>query len=309
MAEHPLKKLVILKPKPISEKSRLGARGLIQQSVSSTFPETPNTSRMANSFAAVPREAIAAGLQADLFAAEEIMLEGIRRKVRKLRTRGDQLKALKMALDHACRWAFVTGYKIVFDARIGLHGNYIAIFISFNPPLFDHRADHEDASAAGNGPLMVDTGELAQLDTAPAINPETPTKSKVTSSAIKRWVAGQILQVLLRIYRDLTFPRRIWFMEDWEDGKPSSLLIPYTLSVRGAPNIMRKSDKAEDRIIAQIKGPHGQDDLLEWETDEDNWEKEDEDEDEEEEEQSVTNVNYEDVEMADEDEDVDMNTE
>ncbi|KAJ8131992.1 hypothetical protein O1611_g1636 [Lasiodiplodia mahajangana] len=299
--------MTILQLKPTPRDPEPAAEKTVPQADESVPLSTVTPGHVEDPVAAfdkTPSDAIAAGIEADILGFEEITLDGIHRKILKLNRRGCQLKALRHALDHACRWAFITGYKRRFDARVGLlpavpgRPQYLAIFFSFDLPPASHIVDLENRSVTGSESWVVNPSGLAQQETKSAAQPENKMETKGMSLATKHWVAERILRLLLRIYRDITFPKRIWFMEDWGAGKPAFLLMPYSMGARGWGRLQRGTDKAYNRIITQLNDFTGPDDLSN--------EEEEEEQDEDAKKKAKTTLDYEDMDMPDEDEEVDM---
>ncbi|KAI0105062.1 hypothetical protein GGR51DRAFT_572095 [Nemania sp. FL0031] len=225
--------------------------------------------KLAVAFDQTPSDAVAAGIEADILGFEEVTLSEIHSEVFKLNGKGHRLEALRHALNHACKWAFITGYKSRFNARVGLlpagsgHPQYLAIFLSFNliPAPTYGTANPKNINVAGTGPYTVNPSGLAPPATILAAQPTNKTEVKGMSQDTKYWIAERILRLLLRIYGDVTFPRRIWFMEDEEAGKPASLLMPYSMGAPGSGTLQRSTDKAYNRIVMQINNSTVSDDL------------------------------------------------
>ncbi|KAI0421004.1 hypothetical protein F5X98DRAFT_371487 [Xylaria grammica] len=134
-------------------------------------------------------DAAAHGLEVDSLGVEEVVVAALHKDISKLiiRDQGDapegtrddrELAGLARALDHACNWAFVTGYKKLFDARLGVEAG------STNPRLIAY--------------LSFKLTEDMSRNT-------------------KVWVAQQILSLMRRYYfGDITFPESILFVEEKE---------------------------------------------------------------------------------------------
>jgi hypothetical protein len=193
----------------------------------------------------IPSDAIAHGLEPLLLGYEEIMLSPMNENVATLVHHKMRLQALQSALDYACNWAFATGYKIVFNSRIGLtpvHGGEqmnLAVFLSFHPP-----EEYTGTDTPHSYPTRYRTRETAQTATVQecggsaemgrASAPQqgaTAAAANGMSRATKRWVAGRILHLLLRCCGRTAFLQSLWFMEDPADGRPDILLLPYTLNM------------------------------------------------------------------------------
>lgn len=189
---------------------------------------------------------------------EEDMLAQIQKKIYKLYRNGCQRAALERALNYACSWAFVTGYKIIFDARIGLFYEdskhlHIAIFLSFKDINNLGTAIPQDTSSTGGTSFMDSTGGQPRPENVSTSQLGGSIEPKAASSITKRWVASRILHLMLRCYGSTTFPKELWFMEEWKDDRRPFLLLPYLLGVRDSENLIRRSVKSRRLIIKAIE--------------------------------------------------------
>lgn len=201
--------------------------------------------------------------------SEEIRTE-YHKQVADLSSLGDHDKALQKALGFACIWAFVAGYKIVFDARIGVLPVYprrhLTIFLSF-PKTIDMSSiedvvvksepeDPVDKSGLEEGDCSAENVQLVgnkagevQAEVAETQQNGWEVQYKHMPNAIKRWVAEVLLHMMLRCYGSITFPGIIWVMEDWVDDKPPSLLLPSAWIHKHEPE---SADEVREYIIEKI---------------------------------------------------------
>ncbi|KAI1112241.1 hypothetical protein F5Y14DRAFT_463716 [Nemania sp. NC0429] len=209
---------------------------------------------------ATPIAAINDGLLADSLGFENFMIAEIYNRVRKSHRKGYQHSALEQALDYACQWAFVTGYKSVFKVRIGLFADavgfsHLAVFMSFDKDMNQGSSVAlQDTSSSGGPSLMDSTGGQPPQGKPSATQPSGGVESKDVSNITKCWAAGRILGLMLRCYGDIAFPKELWFMEEWKDDQRPSLLLPYSLgSHSSSDRLYRRSLNAKKHIIEEIR--------------------------------------------------------
>ncbi|KAI1196714.1 hypothetical protein F5X97DRAFT_304548 [Nemania serpens] len=186
------------------------------------------------------------------------MLAEIHEKIHKLHHLGFQQTALEQALDYACTWGFVTGYKVVFDARTGIFTEnsehiHLAVFMSFTGINKSSTAAPQHTTSTGGTSSMDSTSEQPRPENASTAAIGGTRERKAVSSLTKSWVVGRILHLMLRCYGSTSFPKELWFMEESGDDRPPSLLLPYSLSVRSCENLVKRSVKARRRILNQIE--------------------------------------------------------
>ncbi|KAI8952942.1 hypothetical protein F4801DRAFT_598807 [Xylaria longipes] len=199
-------------------------------------------------------EAKAHGLEQDVLGSTQEVLTEFHKKILDLSALGHHDKALEEALNYACTWGFVTGYKIVFDARIGVLPNggdsHLTIFLSFMAAnTVTTSTPEEGDSSTGNTQSAGNNARLVEAESAETPQHDQDSEDRGLSYAAKRWVASRILDLMLRCYGSDTFPKKVWFVEDWVGNSPPCLLLPYTLSV---PDRFGRAEKVRERIIEQI---------------------------------------------------------
>ncbi|KAI0182330.1 hypothetical protein EV127DRAFT_488215 [Xylaria flabelliformis] len=179
-----------------------------------------------------PHEAIKYGLEEDVLGVTRDLLDGIHEEVLDWSDFGLHDMVFQKALNYACTWGFVTGYKSVFDARIGIfrHNDIpeLAIFLSFTvADTIETSKPKEGDSSAGTARLTENDDGQGRVGVA-----ETPQRDKRgrdigIPESVKRWVAKRILDLMLRCYGSVRFPTSVWFMEDRVGSSPPGLLLPY----------------------------------------------------------------------------------
>ncbi|KAI0453037.1 hypothetical protein F5B21DRAFT_505759 [Xylaria acuta] len=201
-----------------------------------------------------PSEAIAYGIEPDILGSAQEIVTEFRKEIFDLSELGHHDKALDEALKYACTWGFVTGYKIVFDARIGVLPNgedpHLAIFLSFMVANTDDTSQPEGGhSSAGSVKSVGNDAGQVRAPVAETLQHGQRKEDKGMSYATKRWVAQHILYLMLRCYGSITFPKSVWFVEDWVGSSPPCLLLPYALTVADR---FGRAEKIRERIIEQI---------------------------------------------------------
>ncbi|KAI3320260.1 hypothetical protein HD806DRAFT_547449 [Xylariaceae sp. AK1471] len=208
-----------------------------------------------------PSDALAHGLEPLRLGYEEVMLSTMHQNISTLVQRKMRLQALQSALEYACNWAFVTGYKIVFDARIGLTpvagsvSMTLAVFLSFSTPKTDTPATYATGHQTRwtvQATTIQEYEDAAGTEGASPSQQGAKTKTSGISRATKRWVVERVLHLLMRCYGRTPFPRSIWFMEDCSDGSAPTLLLPYTLNL--ANDDHKNINDSMKRITRQVAG-------------------------------------------------------
>lgn len=192
---------------------------------------------------------------------EEIMLAEIHEKVHKLHRRGRQQEALEQALEYACTWAFVTGYKIVFNVRIGLHTvltvnrkcRHLVVFMSFEDINNRSTTIPQDTNSTAGTSFMGNAGAQRQPENTSVGQPGVERERKDVSIITKRWAAERILRLMLRCYKGVPFPSKLLFAEERKHDPRPLLLLSYALGAHNCKNLRKRSAHARNRIIKAIK--------------------------------------------------------
>ncbi|KAI0553151.1 hypothetical protein F4679DRAFT_580821 [Xylaria curta] len=204
----------------------------------------PELSRIA------PCGAIEYGLEEDVCVTEDLLAK-IHEEVLDWSDLGLHDIAFKKALKYACTWGFVTGYKSVFNARIGVFHNEdtpeLAIFLSFMVADTANTSKRKkNDRSAGTARFTEDNAGQGQTGVAETLQRDQDDIGM--PDFVKRWVAKRILTLMLRCYGSIRFPKSVWFMEDWIGSNPPGLLLPYKSTT---PDLFGRAEQLGVSIIEQ----------------------------------------------------------
>ncbi|KAI1758047.1 hypothetical protein F4782DRAFT_524743 [Xylaria castorea] len=198
-----------------------------------------------------PTDAIASVLEEDVLGETQELLAEIHEEIFDWSDFGLHDMAFEKALKYACTWGFVTGYKIVFDARIGVwpvgSDSGLAIFLSFKVTnTTDTSGTDENDNSEGTARLVGNNVGRVQAEATETLQHDQDRGDKGVSQSTKLRVAQRILYLMLRYYGSITFPKSVCFVEDWVGNSPPCLLLPYVSDQLG------RAEKVRECIIEQI---------------------------------------------------------
>lgn len=135
----------------------------ISSNSSNTLAEASHRYPPAAMIGATPLNAIANGLEPLLLGFEDILLSSLQEQMYSMGLADERhnVASLDFALDYACQWAFVTGHRIVFDARVGLTPAFGSTHFLINAVFFDFNLD--DASDSGSSYTTVHTSAASAV--------------------------------------------------------------------------------------------------------------------------------------------------
>ncbi|KAF2964480.1 hypothetical protein GQX73_g9096 [Xylaria multiplex] len=171
--------------------SEMNDREPSPSAVSSTLEDTYIiVDDTANPGEEILRDAAVHCIEVNPLGFEEARLTMMDQEIADLAKAGKYLIALTVAVNHACRWAFLDAYRLIFSNTIGI----------------------DNISGISNGPhLSIGLSFRAEVD---SMMRET-----------KVWVAQRILSFMRRSYVDAEFPEPLLILELSGGNKRPSLLL------------------------------------------------------------------------------------
>ncbi|TRX92365.1 hypothetical protein FHL15_006751 [Xylaria flabelliformis] len=203
---------------------------------------------------AAPYEAIEYGLEEDVLGEAKDLLDEIHEVVLDWSDFGLHDVAFEKALNYACTWGFVTGYKSVFDARIGIfcHNDKpeLAVFLSFMvADTVDTSKPKDGGSSAGTARSTEKNAGQGRVGVAETLQHDKRKGDMGMPESVKRWVAKRIFDLMLRCYGSVRFPNSVCFMEDWVGSSPPGLLLGFRSTTS---DLNRRAEELRACIIEQI---------------------------------------------------------